>query len=101
MTQSQIEATIKELHRPELAQLEFDLVYQVWEDGSITLQKCGELLWHRYLLCVQPGDPQKAIPIDYFPCTHNGHGFIFADKHGAERLRSLILESTPMEKSHG
>ena len=31
------------------------MVYQCWEDGEITLQKSGELLWQRNLHCMENG----------------------------------------------
>lgn len=36
---------------PEMA-YQTGMVYQVWEDGEITLQKSGDLLWERSLHCI-------------------------------------------------
>lgn len=85
-----LESLIRIHHMPVLATRE-GMVYQVWEDGEVTLQKSGSLLWQRTLHVHQSGDTSKSIPVDMFPCKHNGHGYIFTDHIGAESLRLAIL----------
>lgn len=83
-----------ELHsKPELAE-EDGMVYQVWEDGEITLQKSGRLLWQRSLHTIHPGDPSKAVSTNLFPKEYhtNGHAFIFTDDEGSQKVRAEILK---------
>lgn len=83
-------------HKPELATLK-GMVYQVWEDGEVTLQKSGPLLWQRNLHCIQMGDTERMIDPEAFPLhlcspgTKYRHGYIFTDKEGAEVVRAAIL----------
>ena len=68
------------------------MVYQVWEDGEITLQKGGSLLWQRNLHCIEPGDERKALPRDALCNKYYEHSFIWAMRHeDAEAARSMIL----------
>lgn len=89
-----LEELIQHHSKPELAKLH-GMVYQVWEDGEITLQKSGDLLWHRSLHCIAPGITAKAVSVDLFP-HHTGareHGYIFTDQQGAEAVRIAILSA--------
>lgn len=78
--------------KPELAK-QVGMVYQVWEDGEITLQKSGDLLWQRSLHCNKPGDPRMSISLDNFPEKNvtNGHAYIFTDRDGADIVRHAII----------
>jgi hypothetical protein len=91
MQQADIIAAVNALNCPEAAQ-EYR-VYQVWEDGKLTLQKGGSLLWQRNLHCIQPGVESLALPIDALANKYNGrHSYIFARDHdSAIKARQLIL----------
>lgn len=86
--------TLQELlmihHKPELAE-KVGMVYQVWEDGEVTLQKCGPLLWQRNLHIIDIGNKSKAVDPTLFPCQYNGHGYIFTDETGVKAVRDFIL----------
>lgn len=70
-----------------------NMVHQVWEDGEITLQKCGDLLWCRSLHSMKT-KLDSAISIERFPHHRWGHGYIFSTKEGCEAVREAIeLES--------
>lgn len=89
-TQDTIEA-VNAMDCPE-ARLE-GMVYQVWEDGEITLQKGGNLLWQRNLHCTAPGSEKEGLPRDALRNKYNGHSYIFAASHDdAEKARDLILK---------
>jgi hypothetical protein len=83
-------AELIKLHsKPELAEVE-DMVYQVWEDGEITLQKSGSLLWKRGLHMIEAG-LGCSVDVDLFPNqTSNGHGYIYTDQEGAEAVRAAM-----------
>jgi hypothetical protein len=68
------------------------MVYQVWNDGEITLQKSGRLLWHRTLHCMMPGNPNVAVPAEIFPhVSSRGYGYAFVDNDGATEISRAIL----------
>lgn len=73
------------------------MVYQVWEDGEVTLQKGGELLWQRNLHVIYFGDTAKAIHPDRFPCKTQGgkHGYIFTNEAGVKAVRAAMGFDTP------
>ena len=84
-------ALVNALDAPEAAAEA--MVYQVWEDGEITLQKGGSLLWQRNLHCVAIGDDRKALPRDALQHKYDGHSFVFVGSYdGAEKARDLILK---------
>lgn len=68
------------------------MVYQVWEDGSVTLQKSGSLLWKRGLHCIERGIP-VGVEVEYFPPKNveNGHAYAFCHtKDDADEVRKAI-----------
>ena len=69
------------------------MVYQVWEDGEITLTKSGRLLGQRSLHTIESGWSGKSVPTDWFPhdIQEGKHGFIYTDNEGADAVRHAIL----------
>jgi hypothetical protein len=67
------------------------MVYQVWNDGEVTLQKGGDLLWKRTLHSDAPG-LHKGIKLDInWPHkTTVGYSYIFTDREGAYAVREAI-----------
>lgn len=87
-----VESAIALHSKPDLAKLE-GMVYQVWEDGEVTLTKCGSLLGQRNLHMIYPGHPRAAVPVSLFPHrTTNGHGFIYTDEAGQKAMRTAIFD---------
>lgn len=66
------------------------MVYQVWEDGEITLQKSGSLLWRRSLHCIVPGTESCSLGAHALVNKEPAHSFIWAkdeaDAYAASRL---------------
>lgn len=85
-----VKLAIAEHNNPELAK-EPGMVYQVWEDGEITLQKSGELLGQRSLHCITPGVGFE-VPLDLFPNMARSHANIYTTSEGAEAVRLEILK---------
>lgn len=77
-------------NHPELAEKE-GMVYEVWEDGEVTLTKSGPLLRQRGLHCIQPGRTEEAIPLEWLEPRWGGHAAIFTDRKGAEAIHEAIL----------
>ena len=74
------------------------MVYEVWEDGEITLTKGGDLYGMRSLHLIKGGDVSKAWPADCFPVKFkNGHACVqvFTGAE-AEAVSSLILEGVAL-----
>ena len=67
------------------------VVYQVWEDGEITLTKSGSLLGQRGLHCVTWGLDKQVNP-ELFPHQYNGHGFCYVTESGAALIRQLVKQ---------
>ena len=86
-------AKLMELHQPEA--INDPMVYEVWEDGEITLTKGGDLYGQRTLHTIEYGVPHRAIPLDEFPgkCLKYRHARIIVKSHDeAQAARNLILE---------
>jgi len=66
-------------------------VCQVWEDGEISLQKSGDLLWRRNLHTMKLGFVQS-VPLDAFPFVSGNHAYAFVTKDGADEIRAKIAE---------
>ena len=73
-------------HKPELAQQEGS-VWQIWEDGEITLQKSGELLWQRTLHSIKAGI--FILPKEIMPVVEKKHGYAFIE---SETIGNIIRE---------
>ena len=64
------------------------MVYQVWEDGEITLQKSGEILWQRSLHMVERGHIKNRIDM---PHKSGEHSYIFCTRDDAYLIRAEIF----------
>ena len=84
-------ASIHELielaHNPELAEASGH-VYQIWEDGEITSQKCGDLLWHRTLHRVVGGIDGLKLTM---PAEHGVHCYAFLTEADAYEIGRQIV----------
>lgn len=68
------------------------MIYQIWEDGEVTLQKCGELLWRRNLHMIEFGLKNVNIG-ELLPHSSGEHKFAFlADGEVVNKIRDLIEE---------
>lgn len=93
MTQDDKIAAIARYHAPEAKAQ--SMVYSVWEDGEITIEKGGSLFGQRNLHCVAPGHGCKAWDKNLFPMQNVLHGRILvATNKDAEAFRALIF-ATP------
>lgn len=83
-------ALVRALHDPDA--LAEPMVYEVWEDGEITLTKGGSLYGYRTLHCIMPGIPSYALPWDSLPMVNEHHSRIACrDYETAMRARSYIV----------
>ena len=86
---------IFELNDDTLAEIECSHVYQVWQDGEITLTKCGSLLGQRRLHMLEPPHASAKIGAENFPHQSGANGFAYVTEEGAEEIRCMILELDP------
>ena len=69
-------------------------VYEVWEDGEITITKGGRLYGMRRLHLLRYGDINRAIPADSMPVQFGRHGCIqVKTDEEATKASNLILNS--------
>jgi hypothetical protein len=93
MTKNEIIQALAKLHTPEAR--EQHMVYQVWEDGEVTLQKGGELfgLRHLHMVDLPCAFNNDWIPVPAMPELNrdSSHGFLFAkDAEAVVEARGLI-----------
>ena len=66
------------------------MVYQVWQDGEITLQKCGDLFGQRNLHCIDPAVRNAPAGL-VFPHKSGDNSYAFvANREDAEEIRALV-----------
>ena len=85
---TEIQKLVQIHNRPDLAN-QHGMVYQIWDDGEITLQKSGDLLWQRNLH--QTMWPlSKKLPERTLPGKLEGHEYMFTTREGAEAIRTYL-----------
>lgn len=82
-------------HDPKLAGVHGH-VYQIWQDGEITLQKCGELLWQRNLHRMEQ-PCYNGLRADQMPARIGSNGYAFVTREDAYRLRDLMIQDAKGE----
>lgn len=95
MTIIELKAFIASKHKPELALLP-GMVKQVWEDGEITCQKSGDLLWQRTLHSFQPGIRIEGLqwPVDLCPVKDSEtHSYAFIADEDEVPIREAFKET--------
>lgn len=79
------------LHAPEQHLVE-DMLYSVWEDGEVTLEKASSLFGMRTLHCIVPGHPEAGLPVAMpVPNADGTHGRIFVRSREDAKRASLLL----------
>lgn len=76
------------LSKPELKNLP-GMVYEIWEDGEITLTKSGELYGQRTLHCIVPGIKGVNVPLP--ESRHGGHSSMCVQDVDIALARKLIV----------
>jgi hypothetical protein len=76
------------LHKPELID-QPGMVYEIWEDGEITLTKSGDLYGQRNLHCIVPGMAGVSVPLPNK--RHAGHSSMAVAEEDIVVARKLIL----------
>lgn len=90
MTEPEVIAAVCGLHSPSA--VGNAMVYEVWEDGEITLTKGGDLYGQRKLHLDVNGDKGLALPWDSLPIKGSKHSRIWADtREDALRAHRLIM----------
>lgn len=89
MNVSRLQALISKHSDDKLSEM-VGHVYQVWQDGEITLQKCGELLWQRNLHMIVPGHSGFEAPGVSWPHQSGKNSYIFTTEAGAALIHHEI-----------
>ena len=87
MKKEEIEEYVKKVDDPDLA-TQPGMVHQVWEDGEITCQKCGDLLWQRLLHSFKCGHPVNRIKM---PHNYNKYSYAFVTSEESEKISEMIF----------
>ena len=89
-TESETIAMVCALHNPEA--VKEAMMYEIWEDGEITLTKAGCLYGLRALHLISYGNEGLALPPDSLPIKNAKHSRIWAaDRETATKARNLIF----------
>ena len=67
-------AAVCALHDPSA--LDEPMVYEVWQDGEITLTKGGDLYGQRHLHMISIGVSEHSLPFDSLPLKNSNHSRI-------------------------
>jgi len=78
----------RDVHRPELAK-QTGQVYQIWEDGEITVQESGELLWQNPMRQVIEGLPGLSLEL---PVRFHAHEYAFVSATDAVKLGRAVVK---------
>jgi hypothetical protein len=84
---------LRELHSPE--SIEDAMVYEVWNDGEITLTKGGELYGQRNLHSIVPGSEKDALPTDSLFPRYKHSRIVCRNKEDANYAVELIRGLCP------
>jgi hypothetical protein len=85
---------INKAHDSKLAEVP-GMVYQIWSDGEITLQKSGNLLWNRSLHTIAFGSLNAKLVETLgikFPETYNNNYYAFVSHEDANKIRKMLIE---------
>lgn len=89
--QQEVLAAVLAMHDPEA--LNDQMVYEVWEDGEVTLTKGGDLYGQRNLHMIIPGcGGRRSMPRDALPLKNDCHSRIAVRTHEAAVTASNILK---------
>ena len=90
ITKKDVEDFAKSVDDPK--QAEEGMVYQVWQDGEVTLQKGGSLLWQRTLHLDRPAFlGAKDLKLE-FPHKMGENSFAWVTPENATAVRAKIKE---------
>ena len=94
-----IKEALLSLHS-ETAHLREGMLYQVWEDGEVTLTKCGCLYGQRNVHTIELPFSQR-LPVSDFPClNHAGtHGHINCHSDVEAKLARELIHSVLFPKA--
>lgn len=90
--QEKINAVIA-MHNPEA--LKESMVYELWNDGEVTLTKGGDLFRQRNLHCIEPGC-MPSLPVDLFPIKNadGRYGSIALSSHDDVKKAKALMAAT-------
>ncbi len=89
MNIEEIESLAKSLNDESLSKKP-GMVAMVWQDGEVTLQKSGELLWQRSLHMSECAIFEAAALKMTFPNIHGSNSFAWVSTENAIRIRDEI-----------
>jgi len=97
MTKEEILAELLKYHDPALAERP-GMVTQIWENGEVTCQKCGPLLWQRTLHMFSSGRAHHELSDflrENLPGKHGKHAYVFVPYDKRDRLADMVNNWKP------
>ena len=88
MTPSLIKDFVKKVDNPLLNSVTSKVVIQVWNDGSISCQKGGKLLWKRNMHCLRKAHQSNSIEMPHE--FRNGYSYAFVTFDNAIKISDMI-----------
>ena len=90
LSESEIIQSVNALHDPEA--IKESMVYEVWEDGEITITKGSDLYGKRTRHLDTHGDSGLALPCDALAEKNSKHSRIYCkDRETALKVHRLIM----------
>jgi len=88
MTPSLIKDFVKKVDNPLLSSIGNKVVIQVWNDGCISCQKSGKLLWKRNLHCIKKGHPVNSVEMPHK--FKNGYSYAIVTFDDSYKISEMI-----------
>lgn len=95
MNEAELISGLRAMHKPELIDNDGELVYEVWNDGEVTLTKAGGLYGQRNLHMVATGDAGLALPRDSLFPRFKYSRIVVGSYEEAMLARGLIFGEGP------
>lgn len=89
MTNEEKIAALLKMHKPE--EQAANMVYEVWNDGEITLTKGGDLYGLRGLHMINFGNEARGLPAKALIARYEHSRIIVSSNEEAEAARAIIL----------
>ncbi len=77
------------------------MVYEVWQDGEVTLTKGGDLWRQRSLHCIRMGVKKElAMPVDRMPTSYGDNGSIIVRSNEEANTAHALVVLYATERLH-
>jgi hypothetical protein len=89
---NRIQEMVAKAHNPALADRDPGLVFLIFDDGELSLTKCGPLLWQRSVHLVEHG---LGVSFGIFPVSYGEHTCAFVTEEDGKKIREQMRKEYP------